>query len=405
MTKKLARLGHPVFLIALIILILNDWILKYVFHNYLTGKLSDFAGLFVFPFFWSVLFFKRAKEIHLGVALFFIFWKSSFSEVFIDLFGLYRVVDFSDNMALLSVLTSFLLVKKENTYLRLRPIMLQFLFVVSCFSFIATTQRREYVEHKISDDFLNLNLKNETDRKLVVLIDFKYSGSEEAIYKKQQIALAIKNFKKILDGNSRDGKSFIFSPSDSIWLANDINENWMFRKKISIDPLVLDVKGTQSVKLPLYYKDSLIGFPENFKISVLDSNWKTIKIYDKKMFFDKINRDEDQKNNEFSRPMSLDLTLGVKKEPLILSDCYGKWESNKKGNLNKIEINSSYCVNDTNGDVYECKYSNDSIFVYTPNKVYVGVIKNVTVNELAIYWDGKINLVYKRSSKPSVLGE
>ncbi|MET3018676.1 hypothetical protein [Flavobacterium hydatis] len=405
MLKNLARLGHPVFLISLIILILNDWVFKNVFHNYVTGKLSDFAGLFVFPFFWSVLFFKRAKEIHLGTILFFIFWKSPFSEVFVNLFGLYRIVDFSDNMALLSVFVSYQLLKKESVSLKLRPITLQLIFLLSCFSFIATTQRPSYEEYSIENEFLNLYLKNETDKKLVILIDFKYSKNEEEIYKKRQIALAIDDFKKIWAGNLRDGKAFVFTSSDSIWLAKGISENWAFREKTSnIDPLVLDVKATQSIKLPLYYKDSLIGFPESFKISVLDSNWKTIKIYTKKIFFDKINIDQDRKINEFSRPESLSLTFGEKKEPLIVSNCYGKWESNKRGDLNKIEINSRYCVNDTNGDVYECRYINDSILVYTPNKIYIGVIKKVTTNELVICWDGKTILTYKKSSKLPILG-
>ena len=99
MIKKLNRLAHPVFLVSLFILFFNDLILKTVFNNYLTGKLSDFAGLLAFPFFWSVLFPKRTKEIHIAVALFFIFWKSPFSEDFVDFFGFYRVVDFSDFIA------------------------------------------------------------------------------------------------------------------------------------------------------------------------------------------------------------------------------------------------------------------------------------------------------------------
>lgn len=51
----LKKLGNPVFLIALFILILNDWVLKHTFNNTLTGKLSDFAGLFAFAFFLGIL--------------------------------------------------------------------------------------------------------------------------------------------------------------------------------------------------------------------------------------------------------------------------------------------------------------------------------------------------------------
>ena len=41
-------LGSPGFLIGLSLLLTNDFVLKEQFHNGFTGKLSDFAGLFVF---------------------------------------------------------------------------------------------------------------------------------------------------------------------------------------------------------------------------------------------------------------------------------------------------------------------------------------------------------------------
>lgn len=46
----LAALGHPISLGAVALLLLNDHVLKRAFPSILTGKLSDFAGLFFFPF-------------------------------------------------------------------------------------------------------------------------------------------------------------------------------------------------------------------------------------------------------------------------------------------------------------------------------------------------------------------
>lgn len=40
---------HPVPLLAIGLLVLNDHVLKDAFHNALTGKLSDFAGMAFFP--------------------------------------------------------------------------------------------------------------------------------------------------------------------------------------------------------------------------------------------------------------------------------------------------------------------------------------------------------------------
>jgi len=48
-------LGHPASLLSIGLLLLNDHVLKVVGPSWLTGKLSDFAGLFFFPFVLAVL--------------------------------------------------------------------------------------------------------------------------------------------------------------------------------------------------------------------------------------------------------------------------------------------------------------------------------------------------------------
>ena len=57
------KIGNPVFIISVLILITNDFYLKAAFHNDLTGKLSDFAGLFAFPFLFSALLYKNKNKI------------------------------------------------------------------------------------------------------------------------------------------------------------------------------------------------------------------------------------------------------------------------------------------------------------------------------------------------------
>lgn len=46
---------HPLTLISLGVLLLNDHILKTLTPSWLTGKLSDFAGVFFFPFLLAAL--------------------------------------------------------------------------------------------------------------------------------------------------------------------------------------------------------------------------------------------------------------------------------------------------------------------------------------------------------------
>lgn len=106
------KIVHPLFLFSLLILILNDWYFKYTFHNEITGKLSDFAGLFVFPFLFSILLPKHKKIIHIATVFLFIFWKSQYSEFLLMTFQNYgipfeRVVDWTDLMALVSVFFSY----------------------------------------------------------------------------------------------------------------------------------------------------------------------------------------------------------------------------------------------------------------------------------------------------------
>jgi hypothetical protein len=104
-----ALLLSPLFLGSLLVLGLNDWLLKATFHNFLTGKLSDFAGVFalaIFAFAWLPVQKQHYKQgILWAIAIFFSWWKSPFSADFIAwwssyIFPIHRVVDATDLFAL-----------------------------------------------------------------------------------------------------------------------------------------------------------------------------------------------------------------------------------------------------------------------------------------------------------------
>lgn len=103
---RLGWLLHPAFIAALVVLVVNDHVLKAWFGNALTGKLSDFAGLFALAYFLSALAGRGARAIHATVALAFVFWKSPWSQPLIDAWNglapmqIGRVVDVTDAMAL-----------------------------------------------------------------------------------------------------------------------------------------------------------------------------------------------------------------------------------------------------------------------------------------------------------------
>jgi len=48
--NSLRCLQHPLVLLSMAVLLLNDHVFKIISPTWLTGKLSDFAGLFFFPF-------------------------------------------------------------------------------------------------------------------------------------------------------------------------------------------------------------------------------------------------------------------------------------------------------------------------------------------------------------------
>lgn len=94
------------FVICLLTLLVNDFYLKTQFHNAVTGKLSDFCGLFVFVCFWSALFPTKKLLVNFLTALLFILWKSPYAQAFIysfsqNFYGIHRVVDITDLFALI----------------------------------------------------------------------------------------------------------------------------------------------------------------------------------------------------------------------------------------------------------------------------------------------------------------
>jgi hypothetical protein len=140
--KSTQKLGNPVFIGSVLILVLNDWFLKQTFSNTLTGKLSDFAGLFALPFFLGALFPKNAVKMYIVTAMLFIAWKSAFIQPFIDFANgiglpIHRTVDYTDLIALIILPFSFYLFNKSRSYF-LKPVFLNIIMVFSALAFMAT---------------------------------------------------------------------------------------------------------------------------------------------------------------------------------------------------------------------------------------------------------------------------
>ncbi len=145
------------FLISVALLLLNDFYFKYSFHNYLTGKLSDIVGLFAFSYFMSNVIKNKTKLVYIFTGLLFIFWKSSFSQPFIDFFndvglGLSRVIDYSDLIALCILPLSYLYRNQKSVHNKYPKVLLlpKFILIGICsFAFIATSLPKIYTDLNI----------------------------------------------------------------------------------------------------------------------------------------------------------------------------------------------------------------------------------------------------------------
>ena len=115
----------------------------------MTGKLSDFTGLFVFALFLIAFVPKFKIHVLIGCGLFFIWWKSVLSSSFINAWNdsmpipIERVVDYSDLSALLVLPAAFIVSNKNyEPVIRYRRFWINFIGLVSLFAFCFTSPPR-----------------------------------------------------------------------------------------------------------------------------------------------------------------------------------------------------------------------------------------------------------------------
>lgn len=203
MKRKLFLLTSPYFLISLSLLLLNDFLLKQTFHNILTGKISDFAGLFVFPIFFYAFFPKNKKTIFILTGIFFSFWKSELSQPIINfwnsslLFPIHRTVDYTDLLALMSLPAAYKFSDTESQiYFPWGRVGWAFSFTLSLFAFCATSYQRNF-------DYENT-------------YDFPYS-KEELVRKINSFGKKFSPYNLPLSLNIKHANDFRTEGTDTIW--------------------------------------------------------------------------------------------------------------------------------------------------------------------------------------------
>ncbi len=144
------------FIVGLIVLVLNDHVLKEAFGNWYTGKLSDFAGVFILPMFIKFLFSTSTRKSIVATVLFFAFWKSPFSQFIIDnfnsigLFSINRVIDYTDLIAFMMLPLSLLVLDNiekfeiKLNYPTTQRLATNLLLFFSVIAFVATSQDEDF---------------------------------------------------------------------------------------------------------------------------------------------------------------------------------------------------------------------------------------------------------------------
>jgi hypothetical protein len=173
-----------VFLCGIVLLALNDHLLKWQFHNWLTGKLSDFVGLLILPMFMLFIFPRLKNHAIPLCGLFFIFWKLPLSANFIELYNRFtiipitRTIDYTDLIALTVLPLCYLLINNIDKYrisdskLLLNPLIL---LLPSCFIFMATSPPIHYYMQPNGDIHIGKSYKMKASKE-VILSKLKEEG-------------------------------------------------------------------------------------------------------------------------------------------------------------------------------------------------------------------------------------
>jgi len=202
MNKHFQILLKPAFLLPLTLLLLNDHLLKAAYPGWVTGKLSDFAGLFVLAVFVYVVAGKylespkRLTAMHIAIGLGFVIWKVAPIEiVFAGINRLVsirlpsRVKDVSDLIALSILPVSYLCIAHSRTLAfkpifpaRLNHVCTICVLVIAGLAIAATSPGRKYD--------LRPKVGAETNRQYTELLSlFEQTLTEKGIMIKDQHAV------------------------------------------------------------------------------------------------------------------------------------------------------------------------------------------------------------------------
>ncbi len=307
--RNKSLLCNVIFILSLIILFLNDHFLKLYFHNWFTGKLSDVVGIILLPFLLTFLFPKlRQNSVYL-TALFFIFWKSSYSGKLIEIYNfispisIHRVVDYTDLFVMIFLAVPYYFIKNQEQLLKfeIRKTSPVFILIPSLLILMSTSPPRYYhynpnrgnisfssnfvfsVEGKNKDEviseFSKRNISVHKDTAYIINEHYyqllngkmieKNLKSETEIYKINQDSLKQEIFKRVASSDNYIIDSLQFGDEKvknvRFWMFDVTNPKKRVSAEIHLKYLTTDKnlsQGSVQRKLKKFYKEAI---KEEFK--------------------------------------------------------------------------------------------------------------------------------------------
>lgn len=178
MQSRMDLLGTPLFIFSIALLALNDFVLKAALHNWITGKLSDFAGLIAFTLFTCAIWPRYRWGITGVVCLSFLYWKSPYSQPLIDFsniilpFPIGRTVDYSDLIALPGVvLVPFFLFRLRPWPIKKWAILALAITSLLLFSATSCIQQQRIVQTASFSDNSVLSNSQHVEQELLLFFD------------------------------------------------------------------------------------------------------------------------------------------------------------------------------------------------------------------------------------------
>ncbi len=156
---------------ALIILLVNDWWLKYEHPSVITGKLSDFAGIAIIALLLFAAYPNRARTIYFAISVMFLWWKSPASSIFIQYvnnwapFHIGRTVDYTDLLALCALpacqYVAVWHMKYRLPWFRVRKLLMVPVIAATLFGIMGTSTIATHQEYAIRPTDSSAELRRE----------------------------------------------------------------------------------------------------------------------------------------------------------------------------------------------------------------------------------------------------